>query len=115
MDEMNIDSQDIALETPADDVFRAPSIHSTSILNGASYAHYSAIPKTIADEMTTECVLGVDEAGRGPVLGISKAQQQQTSWFVPRFLLTRQRTDGIRTLLPTSLDAPLPPCRNTPL
>lgn len=74
MDELNADSQDIALETPADDVFRAPSIHSTSILNGASYAHYSAIPKTIADDMATECVLGVDEAGRGPVLGMSKAQ-----------------------------------------
>jgi ribonuclease H2 subunit A len=81
MDGMNIDSQEIALETPAEDVFRAPSIYSTNILDGASYAHYSAIPKTIADEMTTECVLGVDEAGRGPVLGICKSQQRQTALF----------------------------------
>lgn len=72
MDEMNIDSQDIALETPADDVFRAPSIYTKDILDGASYAHYSAIPKTIAHNMATECVLGVDEAGRGPVLGTAE-------------------------------------------
>lgn len=72
MDDTNIDSQEIALETPADHVFRAPSICTKEILHGASYAHYSAIPKTIADEMATECVLGVDEAGRGPVLGTAE-------------------------------------------
>jgi len=78
MEEANLDSQEIALETPTDDVFRAPSIHSTDILSGASYAHYSAIPKTIADDMSTECVLGVDEAGRGPVLGIIAYSSRQT-------------------------------------
>lgn len=69
MDEPMIDAQEVAQETPADDVFRAPSIKTAEILKGTSYAHYSAIPETIASDMTTECVLGVDEAGRGPVLG----------------------------------------------
>lgn len=85
MDEMNVDSQEIALETPADYVFRAPSIYTKDILDGVSYAHYSAIPKTIADEMATECVLGVDEAGRGPVLGMvepSSSKQADLSFAI---------------------------------
>ncbi|KZF20709.1 hypothetical protein L228DRAFT_213294 [Xylona heveae TC161] len=64
-----MDSQDIAQETPAADVFIAPSIHTQRILSGASYTHHSPIPAVISNEMSTECVLGVDEAGRGPVLG----------------------------------------------
>ncbi|GME60974.1 putative ribonuclease h2 subunit a protein [Neofusicoccum parvum] len=69
MDEPMVDAQDVTQETPADDVFRAPSIKTADILKGASYAHYSPVPQAIAGDMTTECVLGVDEAGRGPVLG----------------------------------------------
>jgi ribonuclease H2 subunit A len=69
MDETTLDSQDVAQETPAKDVFRAPSIVSSSILNGDSYSHFSGIPETLAADMSIECVLGVDEAGRGPVLG----------------------------------------------
>lgn len=67
MDEL--DSQSIALETPADDVFIAPSIHEDSILAGISYTHHSEIPLVVSSDWKTECVLGVDEAGRGPVLG----------------------------------------------
>lgn len=65
------DSQTIAQETPADDVFIAPSIHEREILAGISYTHHTAIPVEIAHDPTVECVLGVDEAGRGPVLGES--------------------------------------------
>ncbi|KAK7554676.1 ribonuclease H-like domain-containing protein [Phyllosticta citricarpa] len=69
MDDQIPETQDISLETPVDDVFRAPSVHAPEILNGASYSHFSPLPQTIASDLTTECVLGVDEAGRGPVLG----------------------------------------------
>ena len=67
MDE--IDSQEIAQETPAEDVFIAPSIHEQEIFAGTSYTHHTALPELIASDLSTECVLGVDEAGRGPVLG----------------------------------------------
>jgi ribonuclease H2 subunit A len=69
MDDLQLDSQEIAQETPVADVFQPPSIKSTPILNGWSYTHYSALPEVIQNETATECVLGVDEAGRGPVLG----------------------------------------------
>ncbi|KAF2736876.1 hypothetical protein EJ04DRAFT_432191 [Polyplosphaeria fusca] len=64
-----MDTQDFEHETPPSDVFMAPSIHKSEILKGASYSHFSPIPAHIADDMSKECVLGVDEAGRGPVLG----------------------------------------------
>lgn len=65
------DSQIVEQETPAENVFIAPSIHVDHILAGSSYTHHSALPNVIAKDTDTECVLGVDEAGRGPVLGNS--------------------------------------------
>ena len=65
----DLTSQQIALETPVEDVFIAPSIHQKHILKGVSYTHHTPIPEAIASDLSTECVLGVDEAGRGPVLG----------------------------------------------
>lgn len=65
----DLDSQDITLATPAPNVFVAPSIYERSILAGESYTHHSPIPDVISQEIATECVLGIDEAGRGPVLG----------------------------------------------
>ena len=64
-----VESQDIVQETPAEDVFIAPSIYESDLLDGRSYTHHSPIPQTIASDLSVECVLGVDEAGRGPVLG----------------------------------------------
>jgi ribonuclease H2 subunit A len=68
-DEVHMDTQDINDETPPSDVFMAPSISKLDLLSGRSYSHFSPIPKQIADDMSREVVLGVDEAGRGPVLG----------------------------------------------
>lgn len=64
------ESQEIAQETPADHVFMAPSIDKDQITAGVSYTYMSPIPEVVKADMSTECVLGVDEAGRGPVLGI---------------------------------------------
>ncbi|EMC96198.1 hypothetical protein BAUCODRAFT_122230 [Baudoinia panamericana UAMH 10762] len=64
-----VDSQDIADDAPVGNVFRPPSIHRDSILAGESYSHLSTVPAALRADMSTACVLGVDEAGRGPVLG----------------------------------------------
>ncbi|KAF2660215.1 ribonuclease HI large subunit [Lophiostoma macrostomum CBS 122681] len=69
MEDVQMDTQEIEQETPASDVFMAPSICKPDVISGKSYSHFSPIPSQIADDMATECVLGVDEAGRGPVLG----------------------------------------------
>ncbi|KAI0974872.1 ribonuclease H2 subunit A [Xylaria arbuscula] len=69
-----MDEGTIALETPVPNVFVPPSIHPTETTSGASYTHFSPVPPSLAANQTdpstgVPCVLGVDEAGRGPVLG----------------------------------------------
>ena len=64
-----MDSQEIEQETPPSNVFMPPSVYKADVLGGKSYSHFSPIPPRITDDMATEVLLGVDEAGRGPVLG----------------------------------------------
>lgn len=67
------DQPELSEDIPVRAVLTPPSIHHESLISGASYAHYTEIPSlvtTLKDGTPgTECVLGVDEAGRGPVIG----------------------------------------------
>lgn len=56
----------------AETTFTPPSIHPDALLSGKTYSHFSPVPPTLLSSDSSpaqECVLGVDEAGRGPVLG----------------------------------------------
>lgn len=55
--------------------FIPPSIHRPELLSGASFTHFSPVPAALIPTDPSDpasaapCCLGVDEAGRGPVLG----------------------------------------------
>ncbi|KAL6884307.1 ribonuclease H-like domain-containing protein [Trichoderma longibrachiatum] len=62
---------------PPSGTFIPPSVtaHRTALLSGATFSHFSPIPPSLLPTDPSDpssappCVLGVDEAGRGPVLG----------------------------------------------
>ena len=95
LEDVAMASQDLEQETPPENVFKAPSIHKANLLSGKSYSHFSPIPSQVDKDMSTECVLGVDEAGRGPVLGRSNLFPPTTRAAVN----VGSRSDGIRFVL----------------
>lgn len=49
--------------------FIPPSLHSGDLDIHDSFTYLSSIPSSVAQDISAPCILGVDEAGRGPVLG----------------------------------------------
>lgn len=112
-----------SLETPQDSgPYIPPSVDTNRLLSGDSYAYYTPCPTAITPHAqssspaieSTPCVLGVDEAGRGPVLG----PMVYSAFYLPTDLHhsllaqdhsfddSKALTPGVRANLMRSLNTP---------
>ncbi|KAJ5105156.1 hypothetical protein NUU61_002503 [Penicillium alfredii] len=107
-----------------DSTFIPPSVDTARLLAGESYAYYTPCPTAVIPQdispttrdqvQTTPCVLGIDEAGRGPVLG----PMVYSAFFLPselhHSLLARDHSFDDSKALTPGVRANLMRCLNTP-
>ncbi|EGX93435.1 ribonuclease HI large subunit [Cordyceps militaris CM01] len=97
-----------------------PSIHRQPLITGQSYSHFSPVPPSLLPQdpsnpaSAVPCCLGVDEAGRGPVLGpmvygvfyLPIAQSDALLRSAHHFDDSKVLTAGVRASLMATLCAP---------
>lgn len=115
----------ISVEKQGQDIaFIPPSVISEHLSSGDSYAYYTPCPNTIIPKgtsptggditKTTPCVLGVDEAGRGPVLGPMVYGVFYLPIDLHHSLLTEQHSFDDSKVLTPAVRANLMQLLNTP-
>jgi hypothetical protein len=75
---------------------KSPSCKSLDLID--SYVYLPSIPDSIRGDLSQPCVLGVDEAGRGPVLGKLNTRNTRLFW-ITGVANQDSRSNGLRCML----------------